>query len=265
MTSSARLRGAGLQRASERLSDRDWALIRDVARFRLMTGRQLQQLHVGPSETDARTTRRLLARLISERILARLPRQVGGLHAGSSGQVLALGPVGDRLLNDGQPRRRARDVSDGFLDHTLAVADLYVSLRSAEQRGDLTLRRVDSEPQCWRRLDAHGAGDWLKPDLHVVLTTGHEQLHSYVELDRGTEHRPALLRKLRLYEDAYRSGSASDPGDVFPRVVWLVPSEPRAALVRQLVARTAGLTPELHAVGLHAEALSLLKGGGPGS
>jgi len=264
MTSSARLRRAGLQRVGERLSDRDWALTRDVARFRVMTGRQLQLLHVGASETDARTTRRILSRLTSERVLARLPRQVGGIHAGSSGQVVALGPVGDRLLSDGRPRRRARDVSDGFLDHTLAVADLYVSLRLAEQRGHLTLRQVDSEPQCWRRLDALGAGDWLKPDLHVVLSTGDEQLHSYVELDRGTEHRPALLRKLRLYEDAYRSGSGSDPGDIFPRVIWLVPSEPRAALIRQLVARTAGLTAELHAVGLHAAALPLLKGGDRG-
>lgn len=264
MTSAPRLRGEGLRRTAERLSPRDWNVLREVARFRLLTGRQLQLLHLGPGQTAARTTRRVLARLVEQRILTRLPRQVGGLRAGSSGQVVALGPVGSRLLADGRPRRRVHDVSDGFLRHTLAVAEVYLVVRLAEQRGQLVLQQASSEPQCWRRLDAIGGSDWLKPDLHLVLAAGDEALHSYVELDLGSEHRPALLRKLRLYEDAYRSGSAGDREGIFPRVVWLVPDERRAAVIRQLVTSTAGLTPELHAIGLQADALVLLTTSGVG-
>lgn len=259
MSSAPRLRGEGLQRTAEHLTDRDWSILRDVARFRLLTGRQLQLLHIGPGESAARTTRRVLARLTRDRLLVRLPRQVGGVRAGSSGQVVAIGPVGNRFIEDGQPRRRARDVSDGFLTHTLAIADIYLQLKLAEARGDLRVATVQTEPQCWRSLDRLGSGEWLKPDLYAVIACDDDAVHSYVEVDQGTEHRPALLRKMRTYEAAYRSG-AGEGDDVFPRVVWLVPNDNRAALIRQLVAATPGLTSELHAVGLQTQAVSLLIG-----
>src|SRR3954451_15282892 len=88
---------------------------------------------------------------------------------------------------------------------------------------------------------------------------GDEALHSFVELDRGSEHSPALVRKLRQYELAYRSGAVEAQAGVFPRVVWLVPDERRAALLRRL-SRSARLTADLHAVALQAEALAVLTG-----
>lgn len=260
MTSAPRLGAAGIHRLQRQLSPRDWAVIRDVDRFRLMTGRQLQQLHVGEGEPAARASRRLLLSLTRRRVLVRLPRQVGGLRAGSSGFVYALGPVGDRLLHAGGPRRRVRDVGDGFLAHTLAIADLFVSLTSAERRGEVEVLGLAPEPQCWRRLDLLGGAEWLKPDLHVVLAVGEEELHSFVEVDRGSEHNPALLRKLRQYEAAYRSGQSEHQDGVFPRVVWLVPDERRAAQLRRLVTGSGALTAELHAVGLQSQALNLLGG-----
>jgi hypothetical protein len=104
-----------------------------------------------------------------------------------------------------------------------------------------------------------GDGDRLKPDLHVVVGLGEEALHSFVELDRGTEHSPALLGKLRQYETAYRGGVEAT-ADAFPRVVWLVPSDKRVAQLRRLL-RSPRLTPELHAVALQSEALAALTGG----
>ncbi len=256
MTSAPRLSAAGLERLGRELTARDWAVLRDVDRCRLLTGRQLQRLHVGEGETAARAARRLLARLSRHGLLARLERRVGGLRAGSSGFVYGLGPAGVRLLHPGAPRRRLHEVRDGFLEHTLALSEIYVKLRQAEQRGALDLLTLETEPRSWRRM---GDGDWLKPDLHVVIGLGEEALHSFVELDRGTEHSPALLNKLRQYEHAYRGGIA--PGvDVFPRVVWLVPDDRRAALLRRLL-QSKRLTAELHAVALQSEALAALTGG----
>lgn len=256
MTSAPRLSAAGVARLGEQLSERDWAVLRDVGHCRLMTGRQLQLLHVGNDETAARAARRLLARLSRHGLLARLDRRIGGLRAGSAGYVYGLGAVGFRLLYPDRPRRRLHEVRDGFLSHTLAIADLYVGLRQAEQRGAIELLTVETEPRCWQRLDD---GDWLKPDLHVVIGRGDEALHSFVELDQGQEHAPALLRKLRQYEAAYRSGAADEAG-IFPRVVWLVPSDRRARLLRQLCQRP-GLTTELHAVALQSDGLAVLSGG----
>ena len=246
-----------MERLKRELDSRDWRLLRDVADFRLMTGRQLQRLHFGTGEAAARATRRALKRLTNRAVLVRLSRQIGGVRAGSSGFVYALGRAGHRLLHSDGPPRRLYEVRDGFLNHTLAIADLYVGLRTAAQGGRFELLRVEPEPLCWRRLP--DGGDWLKPDLHIVLGLGEEALHSFVELDRGTEHRPTLLRKLRQYEAAYRSGTGEAHVAVFPRVVWLVPDERRAHVVRNLC-RSRGLTSDLHAVAVVADALSALSG-----
>ena len=225
-----------------------------------MTGRQLQLLHLGDGESNARAARRLLSRLSTQRILARLDRQIGGVRAGSSGYVYGLGAAGHRLLRPDLPGRRLHEVRDGFLAHTLAVAGVYVSLRQAEQRGALELLDIETEPRCWRRLDGGTGAEWLKPDLRLVLGVGDEALHSFVELDQGSEHSPALLRKLRQYEAAYRGGMIEAAAGVFPRVVWLVPSERRAARLRGLI-RSRGLTPDLHAVALQPDAVAALSGG----
>ena len=83
MTAVPRLSAAGMERLRQQLGPRDWAVLHDVARCRLMTGRQLQLLHFGDGETAARAARRLLARLTRHGLLARLDRQIGGLRAGS--------------------------------------------------------------------------------------------------------------------------------------------------------------------------------------
>jgi hypothetical protein len=255
MTAVPRLTAAGLARLRAELSARDWAVLHDVARCRLMTGRQLQLLHVGDGETAARGARRLLVRLTRHGLLARLDRRIGGLRAGSAGFVYGLGPTGVRLLHPGTPRRRLHEVRDGFLAHTLGLAELYLQLRQAEQRGQLELLRLETEPRAWRRM---ADGDWLKPDLHVVLGVGDETLHAFVEFDQATEHTPTLLGKLQQYERAYR-GEVGDE-QVFPRVVWLVPDGQRAAQLRRLL-RSPRLTADLHAVGLQTEALAALTGG----
>lgn len=255
MTSVPRLSAVGLARLSRELSARDWAVLHDVDRCRLMTGRQLQLLSIGEGETAARAARRLLARLTRYGLLGRLERRIGGVRAGSAGYVYGLGAAGVRLLHPGRPRRRLHEVRDGFLRHTLALAELYLQLRQAEQQGRMNLLTLETEPRSWRRLQD---GDWLKPDLHVVIELGEDTLHCFVELDQGTEHTPALLTKLRQYERAYRGEVGGE--DVFPRVVWLVPSEVRAALLRRLLG-SSRLTPDLHAVALQSDALAALTGG----
>jgi hypothetical protein len=263
-----RMSGKALAGLQAHLAQQDWNVLRDVTRFRLLSGRQLQLLHFGTDSAAGRAARRCLKRLHDLRLLSRLDRRVGGIRAGSDGYVYAIGPIGDRLLSrDAEPgkpmkrRRRAREVSDGFLDHTLAVADVYVQLvRAARDGHDLTLDRLETEPACWRRLD-DSTDSWLKPDLLTVVTTPANQFHSFVEVDCGSEHRPALLRKLRTYELAYRLGVVAVDAAVFPRVVWLVPDDERAHMLSGLITGTTNLTPELFAVARQEQAVTALTGG----
>lgn len=260
MTAVPRTSAAGLERMRGQLSQRDWAVLRDLADCRLMSGRHIQRLHHGGDQSAARAARRRLARLSSIGVVTRLPRQVGGIRAGSSGYVYTLSAAGHRLLHPDQPHRRLTDIRDGFLGHTMAVAEVFVRLRLAHQRGDVELLTLETEPRCWRRFQDIGGLDWLKPDLHVVVGIGDEVLHSYVEIDQGTEHSPALMRKLRQYETAYRLGPVRRAADdVFPRVVWLVLDDRRAGLLRRLC-RSSGLTADLHSVALQADALIALSG-----
>ena len=96
--------------------------------------------------------------------------------------------------------------------------------------------------------------------MYVVLGVGEEALHSFVEVDQGTEHSPALLRKLKQYETAYRIGYIEAVAGVFPRVVWIVPNQARAELLSRLI-RGRGLNSDLHAITLPPIALTVLAGG----
>ena len=263
VTAARRRSGQLLARLQTGLSIRDWDILSDVNRFRLMTGNQLSQLHFQDSDTGQRTARRTLSRLHERRILSRLARRVGGLRAGSDGYVYALGPVGDRLLREGRPRRRVREVSDGFARHTLGIAQLHVDLVLASRLGGFTILTVETEPQCWRRVEGLGGYDWLKPDLAVVTASADQEVHSFVELDLGTEHRGALIRKLQAYEAAYRAGAEAHRRGLFPQVVWLVPDAARLAALDRLIRTATGLTAELHRVVLIEQAVVALTGAPP--
>jgi hypothetical protein len=83
---------------------------------------------------------------------------------------------------------------------------------------------VQAEPACWRPYTGwYGDRRILKPDLSLTLGLGKWRLHWFVEIDRATEHRPALARKLAAYETAWRGGGEQYRRGVFPGVCWVVP------------------------------------------
>lgn len=260
MTSAPRLGRRGLVALQQGLIQRDVAVVNDVKRFRLMSGQQLTALHFPTTESGSRSARRVLNRLAQLSLLIRLKRRVGGVRAGSDGFVYAIGPVGDRLLGGAQPRRRVREVSDGFLLHTLAVADVYVALTLAESDRLLRLLSVETEPSSWRRVSSVYGSEWLKPDLTTVVLRDEQEIHSFVELDLGTEHRAALTRKLAAYEQALRSGEEERQRGLFPQVVWLVPDVQRAKIIRRW-ASEVGCTPGLHRTELQSHATMALSAG----
>ncbi len=248
-----------------RLAERDLAVVSQVAELRLMNGRQIEAVHFphepdASAETAARHCRRVLARLVRDRLLVRLARQVGGVRAGSGSFLYALGPVGQRLLQDEQRARPRRyEPSAAFVEHQLAVSQLVVDLTLAARRGKLELLAVQGEPACWRALPAVGRLV-LRPDLFLAVGAAELEYRWFVEVDRGTHHLPAVRRKARLYESYYRSGVEQATHGVFPRVLWITPDTTRTTRLRQTLA-AGEFSDGLLLVTTNDAALAALAGG----
>ncbi len=257
----------GLARVRARLSERDLAIIGQVFELRLMSARQIQMIHF-PDEAHeneqaaTRARQRVLERLTRDRLLVRLERRIGGIRAGSAGFVLALGPVGQRIVVTNGVRRRAYEPTLRFVDHTLAIADLVVDVTLAARKGRrLDLLECQPEPRCWREFPGLGGRRLLRPDLLLVLGVGDYELRWFIEVDRGSESLPVIIRKCRLYADYYQSGKEqSAGGGVFPRVCWIAPDEPRAVRMRRAIARERALPERLFVVTTDAGALDTLSG-----
>jgi hypothetical protein len=205
------------------LSARDWLLLATVARVRLATTRQLERVCF--TDTTRRRARGVLASLTDRQVLARLPRVIGGVRAGSSGFVYSVGIAGQRLLRLTGIRRSQRpwNVGTGFLTHSLAVTELYVRLVESERAGQLELCDFASEPASWRTFAGPGGGHVvLKPDAIVTTRLGRFEDRWFIEVDLGTESAPTVARKCDTYRRYWQTGTEQARHEVFPKVLWLV-------------------------------------------
>jgi hypothetical protein len=262
---SRRVGPRGLEVLRDELSGRDVAIVRHVADLRLMTGGQIEAIHFGTdahltTTAGARAARRVLERLTRDGLLVRLERRIGGIRAGSTSFIYALGAVGHRLLQETDiARPRLREPSTQFVDHTLAIAQLVVDLTLAARHGDHELIGLQTEPWCWRSFPTGlGSQGTLRPDLFTTLGTRDFELHWFVEVDRGTEHLPTLIKKCRIYDAYYQTGREQAERGVFPRVAWLVPTKRRFEQLRQAIDRDRQLHSDMFVVGLDDAALTTL-------
>lgn len=220
------------------LTDRDWQIIAMLARVRVATSEQLEILYF-PRVTRRRAQQRL-AVLTRRRVLARLPRVIGGVRAGSRGHVYALDAAGQRLADPGHGHRprRPRPVGRAHLDHALAVAEVFVRVVLAGRSGELRLLRFVGEPGAWRSF--HGAGGarvTLAPDAYLVTSVDGFEDHWFLEVDLGTESAATLSRKLAVYRGYWQSGTEQAAREVFPKVLWLVPDESRVGVLTKVISR----------------------------
>ena len=253
----------------EMLTERDLLILKDLEQFRLLSTRQLQRLrfagHVSISSAT-RTAVRVLGRLERHGLIVRLPRRVGGAIRGSAATIWQLASTGERLLRrlNGDPgRRRYVEPSLQFTAHTLAVADVGVAVLEATYKDEFELLELEAEPECWRDyLNAAGGREWLKPDLFVVTADTDFESHSFIEVDRDTEHLPAVLRKCESYQRYWRTGIEQARRGLFPAVVWIVPGEARAGKLRAAIRAHPTLTDDLFHVTTETEAMRII---GPGT
>ncbi len=235
-SSLSRISSARLDLIASNLNQNDRAVLRFVARTRLCSGAQLERLfwHEGNPESRARQARRALGQLVAWRVLARLPRSVGGRRAGSRGFIYSVGPSGARLLarENGVRVRRLSAPGDRYVAHTLAITELVVQLQEADRAGVLETIEIQTEPECWRGyLGPFARRRVLKPDLFVRVGVGALEDRWMIEVDLATEASGTLLAKTNRYVEHHRSGREQHEHGIYPRVLFAVPDAHREAQV----------------------------------
>ena len=199
-------------------TERDRAIVREVARFGVMSRDQLMRLTFFASKTRANER---LKRLVDEGHLAarRQPIPVGGPRF-----VYLPG----RLSVDAREvRKRFSDVSDLFLIHQLGLVDIRIAF---EQH--TTLSRWLPEK------DLAGLSLGLVPDAYLEYEVGTLTYCAFVEYDRGTETRGRIERKVRAYLDLAHSGRFERTFTrTFFRVLVVTDSAGRLTTLSQTAAR----------------------------
>jgi hypothetical protein len=252
-----------LDELERRLSERDLQILGLVGSFRLMSARQLLLLMF--EKKQQRLARRVLARLVALGLLDRLERRVGGVRAGSAGFIYQLSASGQRIvmrlsnLTDNTRVRRLREPSGRFVDHTLAVADLFVRLHVSAKSGELELLQFDPEPDCWRDfIGPFGVARQLKPDSFAALAEGEWEYRWFVEVDRATEGTATLTGKMQAYVDYWRSGVEQAETGMFPRVAWLTTTETQEERLRAVIDGLEAAAQPLFVVGGLGQEVGLL-------
>lgn len=262
--SAVRVGRRGLESIRAQVTQRDLDILRSVEEFRLLSAPQIEALHFTGHATPAAARRaalRALKRLDRDRLVVRLERRIGGIRAGSNSFVYALGPIGHRLLNDDN-RRRWREPSETFVNHTLAVAQLAVDLTLADRDGETELLAYECEPKCWRTFNRGLGGiETLKPDLLAVTATDTDEWHWFIEIDLGTESGNAVVRRCRTYHDYWATGIEQDRRGAFPLVLWVADTDRRAGLIERSIRSARSLNQDLFAIATNEQAIKMLAGG----
>lgn len=242
-----------------------------VAAHRFATTTQLARLtalEYASSASALRQTQRHLASLAQQRLLTSLERRVGGWQGGSAVTIWAATTRGQRLVavDEGEevPRRqRPREVSTTFLDHLLAITEVRTSIEEAVRQEADTEATVALEPDCWRTaLSPSGQVQVLRPDLAVTITSPAYEDRYLIEVDRATENPGRVIATCWRYQEHQATTSQVGDGDVFPLVVWLVPTDRRRHRLERAIAHSTGLLRDLFRV-IRLDQLPTLIHGGP--
>ncbi len=175
------------------------------------------------------SVKRVLARLVDQHHLARIPRLVGGDGGGSAQYVYQLGRQGHRFLGRANRYTPTRAVNE----HTLAIVDCRVALSAAQPTRALIVLAFETEPSCHRVV----GNVLLTPDAFVEIGIGEPgqgiKLSCWLEVDRATEHNHSQIRdKCLRYWHAYQQWSDDT---IFPVVLFVVPDERRKAVIDRVI------------------------------
>jgi hypothetical protein len=167
------------------LSERDLAVARTVERFGLVSAGQVERLFFsdGSDKTRNLRTNRTLRRLVEHQRIKRVYQMVGSEIPGATGFIYT------------SYTRNLRDVRG----HMQLITELFVRLAEHQAAGHVAEVRFTPEPYCHVQM-GHLL---LAPDGRIQLDREGSRYHWWLEVDRSTEWRMRIMRKLKNYAMAY--------------------------------------------------------------
>lgn len=249
-----------LRHPPEPLPRADDALLQALGTVHVATAAQLASLE---GDQPGRTTRKRLSRLESYGLVRRFINTARDHKIGPAGYIFVLTGRGARLAGRpealGLRQRKIWHPSQAFIDHWLAITDLYVRLVASARAGDLRLREFRAEGDAKRSYrDSYGRLQILRPDACVRLATGDMLLSWFVEIDRATESPRRIAAKCHAYRAYELSRQEQRHHPVFPGVLFIVPDEARARVIRRVIAGQPSDARGLFWVATKAEAIKAL-------
>src|SRR5581483_6636915 len=196
---------------------------------------QLERLHFNHLSGRSRNVMRwrVLKRLVDERVLLTLERPAGSspLHYGLDSAGLRLIRFRARRESPDERLRRPRVPGERFVAHTLAVTELFVTLRVQTESGRSELMAFETEAAAYW---PDGLGGLMKPDAFVKLRYGSVTDLWWYEADLATVSLPPIRAKLIGYLEFVQRGQLGPDGTV-PRVLIGVPTAKRQAAIQAVV------------------------------
>lgn len=217
------------------LTNRDKEIIRQVYLYRLMTREQIEQLLFSPEKGQDHPTKTTKARqrlrlLYQHGYLERIPAPIGpGLWAwrpvyrlAEKGAALIAGELGTsstKLPYWGKgfdKDHRPTEVSLLFLEHTLKINDIRITITQAAQVQGYRLEKwLDDTILKSQEMKDYVSvttrqGRSLKvavvPDAYFVLNLGDRRAHFFLELDRATMSSKRWRTRVLAYKTYAESG-----------------------------------------------------------
>jgi hypothetical protein len=224
------------------LMPRDLQVVRAIAHFGHLEAGHLRYMffHENKSDTPADRT--------FQRLTERGYIYVLGITRRSRQNIYALDELGKKLFSsDTYKKAKASDI-----EHTIAIADTFIALMELERAGGYKIVNYETEPSNWHML----AGVKLRSDLYVELgdKARGKLLSWWLEVDLDHQGHVVITDKLNRYYHAWKHVRDEDfPLPTMPRVVFLVPSERRAARIRALIGQQPEEAHHLFDVKLRAD------------
>ncbi|GAB7183038.1 hypothetical protein ATKI12_2869 [Kitasatospora sp. Ki12] len=261
-----RVTSSRLALLADTLTPRERAVLRTLATVHLATALQVARADFGDyQQTSAHSlAHRNLRRLIDCGLVRRYRDLSRQRWPGKPGYVHMLTTAGAKLVGpaaSGSNRAQGWQPADAFLTHRLAITELYVRLVERARDGTSELLEFKAETDAWRtyRDPMTYRQEYCRPDALVRLRVGQQpRLNWFIEIDRGTESPKRLAEKCRVYRAYELTDLEQQKHHVFPGVMFVVPDEARAVVIRRVIAGQSADARGLFVVAIESEAVEAL-------
>jgi Replication-relaxation len=215
------------------LQERDRHLLREISLMRVIDREQAAAVGRFGSTT------RVNARLLKLTRAGLLRRYFVGTTAGGAKALYSLSEKGGRFMGlpESGPRRRRDEavVGDFFIQHQLAINEVYCAMKYANHPGAQFFKE-------WRSFPKNPtAGLHLIPDGYFELATPSGVIAAFLEVDLGHERHKVWREKVKHYLDLAVSGTFRQQfGQERFRGLVVAESERRLDAIRTVVRAETG-------------------------